>query len=296
MYQIFIINCFVLIIILLFPLIEEIFGVLNKDISKFLNQNKENRVKKFFNEKEKSVRYKDVAEKLYLSPNTVQGFCTQSAVRCPYSVFIFFSTLGALTLACIVTLVWMQGILQLNGYNFSGLLLLSLFVGVYMPHACFLAIIKTRVQAVDKHIASFIDLILICLDAGLTLNQSLVFVANECKRTSPLLATELERTNLDCSLFLNTSRAFANLLERVPSKKIGQFVAVVQQHHSEGSVIYDSLYQMSITVYRDNMSIIEERAQKMPGILSAMAVIFTIPMIFIVAFGPYIQDLMELFG
>ena len=49
-------------------------------------------------------------------------------------------------------------------------------------------------------------------------------------------------------------------------------------------------------LYFNNMNTIAERAQKMPGLLSAMAVIFTVPMIFIVAFGPYLQDLMELFG
>lgn len=243
------------------------------------------------------VPHVDLLKKFFFSPDFVRKMEIQTDIICPYNVFIFLSTCSASCALFILTFIWKKGHFDIFPWFISPLfIVLGTLICAYIPHMYMLSVSRKRVQTIDKHVGSFVDLIIICLDAGLTLSQALNFVAKECRNTAPLLARELAHTNLDSTLLLSSSQAFANLVQRIPSTKIKQLVSVIQQHTREGSVVHDSLYQMSVAAYRDNMTAISEKAQKMPGLLSALSVAFTIPMIFIVSFGPYLSEILKLFN
>lgn len=271
-----------------------------KDVLKGFQQKKEgsNVQIKVFEKLDFSIPYLHIVHQLLLSPQYTRSLSKRSGIYFSYETFMSCCFISFILTAPFFVYVFIYNPLHL-GVDYFLRIFLTIFlslVGFYLPHIIFYSMIKKRIRILDKEMPMFIDLMLVCLDAGLTIRQTILTVAEEFKNTSPIIAHEFEKTHHELSLFLDQKVAFLDLVERVPSKRLREFISIILTNQEKGGSIYETLSKMSVSVYKDQMQSIEEKAQKLPGVLSAFIAIFTLPMIFIVTFGPYAKGLMVMFS
>ncbi len=229
----------------------------------------------------------------YISKTDIEQLTRHANLEMPYRTYLTLCIISSLMcgFGCLVTII------SINKVNFlgSGLTIFSIPFGFYLPNLLLSNRAHSRINKIDKDIPNFIDLMLICLDSGLTVEQSLKIVAGEFKEINPALAKEFDRTYFELTLFLDQKIAFTNLMNRVPSQRLKSFISIVMYNKDQGGSIYESLHQISLSLYKDKIDKLTEQGQKIPGRLTAILTICGIPIIFIIVIGPYLPKILTIF-
>lgn len=250
-----------------------------------------------FDYKKYKIGYKKIFEILLISPKYIKSLSKRSALYFEFKSYILLCLVSSV-IFLMVTLFFMFFVNSKNSSPFILKIIVCVIIsiiGFYFIHIILNSIIQNRMRKVDKKLPIFIDLIVICINAGLTIKQTFLVVSEEFEKIDANIAKELKKTYLDLSIFLNQNDAFMELLERIPSKKLKQFISIILTNQEKGGSMLDALSKTSVTIAEDYLHKIEEKSQKLPGILSALLTIFTLPMVLILVFMPHVKGLMGLF-
>lgn len=137
----------------------------------------------------------------------------------------------------------------------------------------------------------FIDLILVCLDSGLTFHQSFKSVTQEIGLSCPLIEQEFSKTVKALEVSLDSGVILTELHNRLPSDALGSFVATVTQSLEKGSSLYDALHQLSVISYQENLLELEKKVEKLPMIVTTLAGFILLPAFLITAIAPLFNSL-----
>lgn len=174
-------------------------------------------------------------------------------------------------------------------------LLLAAYIGWTAFDFYIKSAIKTRVKHIERQFPEVLDLMIICVEAGLSLNRSIERVAREIFVFSPEIARELTITGIELDLMLNRRKALLNLVQRVPSQVIRGFSMTLIQSIQQGTPLIESLDTLSKEMRLSHMQKAENKAAKLPSLLVLPLVLFVLPNIFIVLLGPAIVQLIKVF-
>ena len=235
----------------------------------------------------------DFLKLFYISRKQINKLSQHSNMHIHYRTYIAFCTISSLLFGLSFYIIFTFSENQ-TFFDLS-LVFLSFPIGFYGPYFFLKNRAYDRIAKIDKDLPNFIDLMLICLDSGFTLEQSLKLVAKEFKEINPTLAKEFDKTYCELTLFLDQKKAFSNLMQRVPSQKLKSFISIMMHNKEQGGSVYDSLNQISLTLYQDKMAKLTEQGQKIPGRLTAILTICGIPIVLIIVIGPYLPKLMTIF-
>lgn len=155
--------------------------------------------------------------------------------------------------------------------------------------------INTRVKVIEKQFPEVLDLMIICVEAGLSLNRTIERVGREIAHFSPEIARELKITGIELDLILNRRTALINLTQRVPSQIIRGFSMTLIQSLQQGTPLIQALDTLSSEMRLTRMQRAENKAAKLPSLLVLPLVLFVLPNIFIVLLGPAIVQLIKVF-
>jgi tight adherence protein C len=172
-------------------------------------------------------------------------------------------------------------------------LILMAFSGWLVPNLYLRGVIKNRVELIEKQFPDALDLIIICLQAGLGLNRSIERVAKEIVIFGKEIAHELMITNIELELMLDRRQALQNLYSRVPSVTIRTFTTTVLQSIQQGTPTLQSLDVLSKEIRGNRMQRAETKAAKLPSLMVIPLVLFVMPNLFIVLLGPAIVRLLN---
>ena len=114
-------------------------------------------------------------------------------------------------------------------------LILTAFTGWLIPDLYLRGVIKRRIGLIEKQFPDALDLIIICLQAGLGLNRAIERVAKEIAMFGKEIAHELTITNIELEIMLDRRQALQNLYTRVPSVIIRTFSTTVLQSIQQGT-------------------------------------------------------------
>ncbi len=156
--------------------------------------------------------------------------------------------------------------------------------------------IKQRQKEIMKYLPDAIDLLSICIRAGLGLDSSFQKVSDEFKLTSAVLSTEFGRLNKDILSGLNREDAYKNLLLRNENQDLQSFVALLIQSERLGTSITQSLDAFCDSMRTKKRQRIEELSQQASTKMTIPMVLFMLPAIFIIIMYPAIQKIMVSFG
>lgn len=150
-----------------------------------------------------------------------------------------------------------------------------------------------RKTDIRKALPDALDLMVICAEAGLSLDASLQRVSREIRRTSDVLADELEYTCLELRFLSERRRAMENLVERVDSPAIRGLIGTLVQSERYGTPLAAALRVLAGEQRTERMLRAEEKAARLPAIMTVPLIAFVLPALFVVLLGPGALILMD---
>lgn len=166
-------------------------------------------------------------------------------------------------------------------------------VGVYLPNLFLYWARSSRQREIFESFPDATDLMLVCMEAGLGLDASLVKVTDEMSRRSAALAEELHLTTLEMRAGGTREKALRNLALRTGVEEIGTFAAMLTQADRFGTSIGESLRVFSEDLRHKRQVMAEERAAKVPTKLLAPLVLFIFPSVIMVILGPAVIQIIR---
>jgi tight adherence protein C len=202
-------------------------------------------------------------------------------------------------LARIVTAVALAGgafvVLPMLGYGGKTslwVMIMTAAVGGYLAPSFYLdrMINKKRLEH-QAGFPDFMDLLVVCADAGLSMEASLDRVARELGDAFPSLAANIHMANLEIRAGRTMSEALDHLAERLGLDEARSFATLIQQSDELGSSIGDALRVYSDDMRHKRLSRAEEKAYSLPAKLSVPMMICIFPTLFVVILLPVIVRL-----
>lgn len=155
---------------------------------------------------------------------------------------------------------------------------------------------KTRQVVLERSLPDGLDLLVICAEAGLSLDAALKRVADEFADAVPELSEELFLTSIELSFLPNRRQALVNLAERVNIADFRGVVATLVQTEKYGTPLAQALRTLSAEFREHRLLAAEEKAARLPAILTVPMILFILPALFIVLGGPAFLKVAEKFG
>jgi tight adherence protein C len=143
-----------------------------------------------------------------------------------------------------------------------------------------------RTNAIRKGVPDALDLLVICAEAGLTVDAAFGRVSKELGRAYPELADEFTLTSIELSFLAERRQAFDNLAKRVNLEAVKGVVTTMIQTEKYGTPLASALRVLSAEFRHERMMKAEEKAARLPALMSVPLILFILPTLFIVVIGP----------
>lgn len=156
-------------------------------------------------------------------------------------------------------------------------------------------VIQKRHAAIRKAMPDALDLLVICAEAGLTLDAALSRVSRELGRSYPELADELSLASIELGFLQERRQALENLSKRVDLAQMRSVVTTLLQTEKYGTPLAQSLRVLANEFRNERLLKAEEKAAKLPATLTVPLIVFILPALFVVLIGPAVIRMMDQF-
>lgn len=189
--------------------------------------------------------------------------------------------------------------LNLYGLNTSGKLAVTIgcvLLGAYLPDVVIKNAASKRAGNIRKALPDGLDLMVICAEAGLSLDATLLRVSQEMERSAPELADEFSLTGLELGFLPDRRKALQNLSLRVDLPGVRGVVNTLLQAERYGTPLAQSLRVMSADSRNERIMKAEEKAARLPALLTVPMIVFILPPLFIILIGRAILKAVDAFS
>ncbi|MCR9213928.1 MAG: type II secretion system F family protein [Proteobacteria bacterium] len=131
-----------------------------------------------------------------------------------------------------------------------------------------------------------IDLLVLCVDAGLSLDSAMTRIVGQLQKINPVLSQEIQLTLDEINILPNRSQAFINFQNRAGSDLVTYFVLTVNQTTQYGTPLSATLKTLAEESRRSAMLDMEDRASRLPVLLSIPLILFILPPVVSLSVGP----------
>jgi tight adherence protein C len=159
-------------------------------------------------------------------------------------------------------------------------------VGAYLPIVMLKNQTSKRQQSIRRAWPDCLDLMLLCVEAGMSVELAFKRVAKEMVHQSPPLAEELTLTTAELSFLEDRTRAFENLGKRTGLDNVRSVMTSLIQADRYGTSVGTSLRVMAEEGREMRMSEAEKKAASLPPKLTVPLILFFLPVLFIVILSP----------
>jgi tight adherence protein C len=146
--------------------------------------------------------------------------------------------------------------------------------------------VTKRSHAIRKGLPDALDLLVICAEAGLTVDAAFGRVAKELGKAYPELGDEFGLTAIELGFLNERRQAFDNLAARVELEAVRGVVTTMIQTEKYGTPLASALRVLSAEFRNERMMRAEEKAARLPAIMTVPLILFILPTLFIVILGP----------
>ena len=169
-------------------------------------------------------------------------------------------------------------------------------LGYKAPEIYLKNISTKRTQAIQKGLPDALDLLVICAEAGLTVDAAFNRVAKELGRAYPELGEEFALTAIELAFLTERRQAFDNLAYRVDLDAVRGVVTTMVQTERYGTPLASALRVLSAEFRNERMMRAEEKAARLPAIMTVPLILFILPVLFIVILGPAACSISDAFA
>ncbi len=168
--------------------------------------------------------------------------------------------------------------------------------GYYLPDILLYNKIIRRREAIKKGLPDMLDLMVVCVEAGLGLDSTLRRIAGEIRMSHKELSHELWTYNLELNAGLSREQALRNLSDRVNLDSFKSLVSVLIQTDRFGTSIANALRVYSESFRAKRYSDAEEKAAKLAVKITFPVILFIFPAMFVVIAGPAAIRILQAFA
>lgn len=187
----------------------------------------------------------------------------------------------------------------LIGSFFADNLIIALMIGgvlgFFGPDLALSSLVTRRQEKIRLALPDALDLLVVCMEAGLGMDQAMARVGDEMMLTAPAMAEEFQIINREQRAGKPRLDAWRSMAERVDNEFVRQFVTMLIQTERFGTPVANALGVFADTLRERRTQAAEEAAAKTGVKLLLPLVLFIFPSIFVVSLGPAIIGLHKMF-
>lgn len=220
--------------------------------------------------------------------STIRTHFMNAGLRHPFAPAVFFAAKTALAVALPLLAFFVISTSSAK-YNTNTLLfwlLSAAAIGYYLPNVLLKNMISRRQREVFESFPDALDLMTVCVEAGLAMDAALARVAREIGLKSAILSDELHLVTLELRAGSSKEKALRNLALRTGVEDVDALVAMLIQSERFGTSIADSLRVQSDQLRTKRRQRAEEQAAKIALKLLFPLIFFIFPSLLVVLMGP----------
>lgn len=208
--------------------------------------------------------------------------------------YLFFKMVTPFVMGAIAILM----LYGMNVYEMSSTMKLlatagAVMFGFQLPDIFIKNAAQKRQNSLRKGLPDAMDLMVICSEAGVSLDGMLKRVADEFANNSPELSEELQLTSIEVGFLPDRRQALQNLATRTGLPGIRSLTNAMLQSDRYGTPLAHSLRVLSDEYREERRLRAEEKAARLPALMTVPMIVFILPPLFIVLIGPAILRLVD---
>ncbi len=207
--------------------------------------------------------------------------------QAPYVTYLFFRLVSPVV-AFVFSLTYLFFILEMNKPPMVklGMALFAAYIGMQLPWLFLKNKIQKRQLSIRRAFPDALDLLLICVESGMSIEAAFRKVSQEIGSQSIPLAEELTLTTAELSYLQDRKIAYENLAKRTDLEGVKAVCVALQQSERYGTPLGQTLRVMAQENRDMRMSEAEKKAAALPPKLTVPMILFFLPVLFIVILGP----------
>lgn len=254
------------------------------------HQEQESLLNQVLEKLEKHIVQTNEKERSSLRTKMIQaGYMNPSAVRNYYLIRLFL----AITLPISFLIATPYFATDMTTFKMSMIALGCCIVGLYLPYRFVTSKLESRQLAITEGFPDALDMMVVCVEAGLGFDATLVRVSSQLTKSHPILALLIGFVNLEVRAGRTRSEALKNLAMRSGVDDVSGFVTLLIQSEALGADLMQTLKVHAVEMRLKRMMRAEEKAHKLPVKLTIPLVLFILPAIFAVVLGPAIINIIR---
>ena len=207
--------------------------------------------------------------------------------QAPYVTYLFFRMVMPITML-ILSLFYVFVVLELHQPPLIkiGISIGAAYFGMLSPNLFLKNKIQRRQLSIKRAFPDALDLLLICVESGMSIEAAFRKVSEEIGAQSVPLAEELTLTTAELSYLPNRRQAYENLAQRVGLEGVRSVCLALQQSERYGTPLGATMRVLAQENRDMRMSEAEKRAAALPPKLTVPMILFFLPVLFVVILGP----------
>ncbi|WP_343116017.1 type II secretion system F family protein [Ostreiculturibacter nitratireducens] len=169
-------------------------------------------------------------------------------------------------------------------------------IGYYLPRYWVERRVQTRQQEIQNGFPDALDMILVCVEAGQSLDQGIIRVAKELKAAFPSLAEEFGIVSTEIKAGKDKPGVLRAFAERSGVPDVSSFVTVMIQSQTFGTSMAEALRVFAAEMRDKRVMRAEEKANKLPTKMTLGTMMFTVPPLLIILVGPSVYNMLQTFA
>lgn len=165
--------------------------------------------------------------------------------------------------------------------------------GYFIPNIILNRRTKSRVQEYQSGFPDFMDLMIVCADAGMSMEAAIERVSREIIMQYPALAQNLAIVTIELRAGRQLADALKSLSDRLGLDEVRAFATLLQQSKELGTSLSDTLRVFSDEMRHKRMSKAEEKAHALPAKMTVPVTVFILPVIMLIATIPAIVNMTQ---
>jgi tight adherence protein C len=225
----------------------------------------------------------------WLGQEDARALLVQAGYRgqAPYVTFLFFRLVTPAVMLC-VTAFYVFVVLKLAQPNMIklGYCIVATLAGMKLPTLFLKNTIAKRQLSIKRAFPDALDLLLICVESGMSVEAAFKKVAAEIGSQSVPLAEELTLTTAELSYLQERKQAYENLAKRTNIEGVKSVCMALQQAERYGTPLGQTLRVLGQENRDMRMMEAEKKAAALPPKLTVPMIVFFLPVLFVVILGP----------
>jgi tight adherence protein C len=185
---------------------------------------------------------------------------------------------------------------EVSGQDMLLYTLLPCAVGYFIPKYWVDKRVEKRKNDIIEGFPDALDLMLVCVEAGQSLDQSIIRVGRESRAGYPALADEFDMVAQEVKAGKERVSVLKDMAERVGVPDVASFVTTIIQSATFGTSVADALRVYSADMRDKRIMRAEEKANMLPTKLTLGTMLFTVPPLLVILIGPSIHGIASMLG